>query len=646
MNENSDDEYELFLEDDIRKKAEVEILRQITDAIDSSKDRDDDIREMREQALGLTSSPSPSDPWKGSADVDDPMTGNLELTVNSAMVQALKHSPLVMVEAVQPEDAEDAEAQEAYAQHKMYEGGLEVCMLDTIQNSNRYRVAIVACTYEERVRRVQEQIWFKPGSDVPIFEDAKEDGVYYDVGYAKIPKTEYKGLRLECIQTDDWYMYPAISTSIQTCDLTFYRNRWSANDLINAINDYGADERTVWDMIKAGPTHNCEDKAYENRQDRNDDIGVEGPIRQRDGYWHVFPYYGKFPLIFEGAQVLTPEEYVGEDICGIACPGAKKILKMVKSDIGATRPLAAFHSDRESGEIYGNCIPNRADSLQAFGNAALRHTMNCWEMEICPTTKIQENLARKYGGYRYGPGRMWQVNAMTDIEPVQMPQTSGSGLGIMQWLDNKATEFIVGGNLQIQGKQRKDAEVKAQQQSIGSKMDLRLTTFCIGLEELWRIAVATLAEHMDEDGETFLDEDGHKRHITPQQLRKRFHYIPTPNGQNSTPEARESQAAALAAVQEKVLPQLFNQQLPIEYRKLVWHGAAQMAIRLGERNVTAWFGREPQPPTPEEQTRAAQAQQSQAQPGAAGQPGPPPPPMGGMPNAGAAQPQLSPLGAG
>ena len=84
-----DDEYQLFLEDDVRKKTEAEILRRIDDAIESSKERDDNIREMRDQALGLTNSPSQSDPWKGSADVDDPMTGNLELTVNAAMVQAL-----------------------------------------------------------------------------------------------------------------------------------------------------------------------------------------------------------------------------------------------------------------------------------------------------------------------------------------------------------------------------------------------------------------------------------------------------------------------------------------------------------------------------------------------------------------------------
>jgi hypothetical protein len=635
-----DDEYQLFLEDDVRKKTEADILRRINDAIEASKERDDNIREMRDQALGLTNSPSQSDPWKGSADVDDPMTGNLELTVNAAMVQALKHSPLVMVEAVMPEDAEDAEAQEAYAQHKMYEGGLEVCMLDTIQNSNRYPVAIVACTHEERVRHVQEEVFFKPGSDVPIFEAAKEDGVYYDVGYAKVPKTEYKGLRLQTIQTDDWYMYPAIATDIQTCNGTGWRLRWSADDLINAIDDYGADEKTVWDLIKTGPTHNSQDKAYENRRERQDDIGVDEPINQRDGYYHIFPWYCKFPLLDAGGNRLAPEEYVGEDLCVLACPGAKKILKMVKSDIGPTRPLAPFNSDRESGDIYGNCITNRSDSLQAFGNAALRHTMNTWEMEISPTTKIKENLARKYTGYRYGPGRMWPVNEMGDIEPVQLPQTSGSGLQVIQWLDNKASEYIVGGNLQIQGKQRKDAEVKAQSQSIGSKMDLRLTTFCIGLEELWRIAVAILAEHMDEDGEDFLDEDGHRRHITPQQLRKRFHYIPTPNGQNSTPEAREAQAAALAGIQEKRLPLILDETKSLEFRKLMWHGAAQMAIRLGERNVKAWFGPEPQPPTPEEQTRAAQMQAPQAPP--QGMPGLPP---GGQ-NAGAINQQLSAVGAG
>jgi hypothetical protein len=121
---------------------------------------------------------------------------------------------------------------------------------------------------------------------------------------------------------------------------------------------------------------------------------------------------------------------------------------------------------------------------------------------------------------------------------------------------------------------------------------------------------------VDDDGEEFVDGEGHAHKLTARALRGKYNIVASGTSLTHSPEARVEVGKQKQAVQSEYL--MAKSKLPPDLSKLAWHGARELLFDLGERNPEAWIGDEPKPPP--EQPQGAQPMQ-QGQPGQ--QPGQP-----------------------
>jgi hypothetical protein len=617
---------------------ELEIMRRIQAAVSDSREQRDDWRAYADQIEGLLGGTGSNTPWQGACELNDTLTMEQFLSAHAALSGAQDRYPPVMVEATNKDDEKSAEMQEAYIPLKLNQGGFDKAKNELIFNALRYPVAIGYAGHRQIVRQRWEEIDVHPETGLKVEEDEQEPGTAYEKGYESFPEVIEDGLESLCIDSPDFYLYPATANDLQAANGCGHRIYLSADDLLAGIKDLDYDEDAVMELIAMGPGRRCED-SEEDRQQLYDRQGVSPP-EDGDDLYEVFRWFCKPPLLYEQGEdgkpdFIVPGRYRDRDLEVICCPSSNIVLRMGISTHGHTRPYVPFYCWPVPGSFYGWCIPMLLDSIQTEANANIQHTINCMNMEINPAMKIQDSILQRYENIKFHPGAIIPYFTRPDeVQTFDFPVKSTVGLETQQWLDTKAEKVVAaGGYGTMPSKSRKAAEINATSQAASSKFDAMLRMWNLGLSTYWRQAAAILADNLPEEGEDFLSEEDHPKHITPHMLKGKFLYRPVANGQNADPQARAALAESKNKAADEYLALKGNPQTPPEVLKLKWHNTRAVLIDLGEHSPEGWIGEEPSgeaPPAPVAQPGAP----PQGQPG---MPGMMPPPQ--------AQPPLQMIGA-
>lgn len=600
--------FELKLPEETRRTVELEIMRRIQCAVADSADRDDMFEQYADQVEGLIGG-NTDQPWEGACELDDPITRGQFLTTWGMVAGAMDRSPQVMVEAASQDDVESAAKQEAYIPIKLAEGGWKKAGAEVVFNALRYPVAIAYLGWKQVVRDDWEEFDADPETGLEVSDEDQVADVEYEKGYKSTPEVLSDGLDVRCIDSPDFYIYPANAVDLQSANGCGNRLLWTADELLANIEDLELDAEAVYEVIRQGPTWDATD----GRKNRDDQQGVQ-EADDRDGLYEIFTWYCKPPLLMEdeGAdgkpKFLVPERYLNKDLCVICCPDAQVMLRMGLSTHGHTRPYVPFYSWIVPNSFYGWCIPQILDSVQAEANANIQHTVNSMQMQIQPGFMVQENMTRRYENLKQYPGAIWPFMNKDDIIPMQIPQTANAGYETQQWLGTKAEALITAGGFgSIQPKQRKAAEVQATSASAATKADNILRNMNFGIEELFTHAVALCAENMPDDGDDFLDEEDHTQRITAKNLKGRFIYRPVANGQNADPQSRVAVAEAKNHAADEYLALMGNPQTPPDVKRLKWHNTRAVLRDMGEYAPEEWIGPEPkEQPAPPPQMQMIQ----------------------------------------
>lgn len=584
----------LNLRGELKKKLETRIMDNITEAVRDHQDRDELLREYDDQLQGLTGWTGKK-PWKDACELDDPITRDQFLTYHSMLWAALARDPKMLVEAAFPDDEKAAEDFEPYMTHKMYEAGYNAVLPDLIYNLLRWPVAILYCGHIERVAdtRFTGYVPADAPNTPPVEEQFKLQGVEYDaVPMMRPGEVVYKGLDLRSIDTTDFYQWPVQSKDLQTANGCGIRLLWTADDLLAGIDNWGLDEKIVYEMIQKPPPGTQEDGSdYRSLRDQRDGLGSNVDA----GFYEVFVWYTKMPLLFEDGELRTPKYLLGDDFLTISCPTYGSMLRMDFSPSGRTRPFVPYYMFKKPDCFYGECLPIWLEAIQSEANANIRHGINCMNFNITPSWKVYEPQMKKYENFRNFPGAIFPYSQKPEeIEVMYTPDQSGHSFELAQMLRNWAGQLTSGGGFnQLQTKVRKAAEVQAAQHAAFTKFDDILAYVQQGVELTWRQAASILANHMDDDGEDFLDQADHKRTVTPQTLKKYFIFRPVASSQNTDPETRIAYNEKRTQVVDTWLAMLANPQIPLPIKKMRWHLTRQSLIDLHTHNIEALIGVEP-----------------------------------------------------
>lgn len=615
------------------RDVKMEILRRIESAVIDSTDRDEMWQEFSDMIEGLLGGTGSNTPWQGACELNDTLTMEQFLSAHAALSGAQDRYPPVMVEATNKDDEKSAEMQEAYIPLKLNQGGFDKAKNELIFNALRYPVSIGYVGHRQIVRQRWEEIEVHPETGLKVDEEDQSPGEEYEKGYESFPEVIEDGLESRCVDSPDFYIYPATATDLQGANGCGERMYLSADDLLSGIGDFDYDEDAVMDLIKQGPGRRIDDDSG-RRATMFDRDGVQSPENDNDLY-EVFRWFCKPPLLYEstgdGLEFKVPERYRDRDLEVICCPASGIVLRMGLSTHGHTRPYVPFYCWPVPGSFYGWCIPMLLDSIQAEANANIQHTINCMNMEINPAMKVQDAILQRYENIKFHPGAIIPYFQRPDeVSTFDFPVKSTVGLETQQWLDTKAEKVIAaGGYGTMPSKSRKAAEINATSQAASSKFDAMLRMFNLGLSTYWRQAAAILAENLPDEGEDFLNEEDHVSHITPQMLKGLYIYRPVANGQNADPQARVAIAEAKNKAADEYLALKGNPQTPPEVLKLKWHNTRTVLRDMGDHAPEEWIGDEPDG-KPVAQPMPQPGAPPQGQPGVPGQMPPPqagPPPL-------------------
>jgi len=583
------EELTIRLDEEAREAFEQAIFRRIRHAVMGASDRDALLVEYDDQVEGL-SNPTGPPRWNDACDLDAPLTREACLTVQAQLVQAIKRDPKVVVEAVDPDDDDNAQAQEALLSSKSAEIGLDKALAAVAYYAIKYPVGVLFADWTERLKRETYPL-YKDGERY-IEEHEKEPGKTYDTQWFSMPVVEYAGPEVRAVPTGDFYLYPANARSLCEAGGCGERMLLTADDLLRGISDYGYDREAVYELIERGPG-SALDQGFDKRGVDDQRSGVSEVTESGDGVYECFLWYTHCPLLRDASgEFILPEEYLTEEFSCVACPDQQVMLRL--NFYRKPRPYIPFYIFPRYEMFYGDCIPQILNALQTEANANLRFFIDSLNITMSPAMKVKMGVEQYNENFRMFPGAMVRVQNMDDMEPFQWAPPPHDAMQVQGYLEQAARELYSSSTFgQMPQKSRKNAEVQAVQQAAMSKFDLILFNFQQGLPDLAARLIALYLDNVGEEGLEFMDETEHRKRITPQALKGRYIYKAIGTSQSANPDTRLEHALAKQKVATDYA--LFGVKgLPPALLKRLWYAARNVLIDMGEHNPEGYLGPEPQ----------------------------------------------------
>ncbi len=566
----------------VRKETDFRLVSMCNKAWQDAERRDRDLEYYDDQLNGrLWSRASASTQFAGGTQIDDPLTRDAHLTLQSTLYTANEKSPKVQVQAINPDnDADLAKEIEEYLTNLEGTSNLQIALNDVAYTTLRDPVGVMRVEWRDTLHTVPVTDYKDVETgDIITAEERLDDRVYEPVpGTKEVPI--HSGNYFCTPDLADVYVYPGNAQSFDGPGVTvFERMLLTEDDLIDGIDDYGYEEGAVARLIDAGPTHTTDFRRYQARQDWYD--GNPGSdLEWRDGFYEVYMSFGRLPKI-RGGAIDVPKDQRTIDYMSMICPIHSIVFKCVPSPY-RERPYIPFWIIKKPNRLQGIGVPQLLDGLQPEANANLQLQVLSANYRAAPCLVAPIEWLRKYSKYKVYPGAILPEDIPNELHALEWGGTEQNLIEIQSFIKNRADGLVSApGNGELGDKVYRAAQVQNVVQAASTKFSLYLMNFQLGLIKMSQLAIINYMQFVKG-----ID-------ITLGELKARFRFIPVATLQTATPEAR----LQLDQGKMQIMVQYFTltTQFP-QYAPQIWSMCAQILTDMGERDPKDKLGPEPQPP--------------------------------------------------
>jgi hypothetical protein len=582
---------------DIREDVEKYILNRVRACVEACRDRNDWFTEMDNQLRGRGYSAT-RQPFGQSSLAEDPITREHHTTVTAGFNSNIRSGDKYwQVEATDPQDEEGAMAVEAYLTVKPYEWGLPKHIYDAAYDAVRFPVAWMAARWKQEYTTEFSTGWVdakgKPVADYERLGNEKQVTLLTE-------SVVYEGIEYRVPDPRDVYLDPPNAPSHQESAGMIERMNQTSHDLLLGIEAYGYDYDAITDMLDGGATSHGGADWLTDLDER------EGVKPDQDDYWECYQYIGKLPVLLDPVtgEFRVPPHLWNVDFVWMVCPRAKGkngqgcVFKFAQLPY-EMRPYVPFHMLKTPRRQQGECVPSLLKPIQEELTVLMRWGINSATWGATPGWFVDKTQKRDFGRLKRYPGCVIDIDMAGGLKPEPIPNdvaAMGTSLELGNALNTRAANMVAGQSLQLQPKVRKTGEIQADQQNISSKFDLYFSNFTQGLEDLAVLTMSIAAQHADENGTLVRVGEANAVKVTPQDLRRRYRYIPHANSENGNPTVRIAKWQAI--MQAVMSSPLFAQQVQAGDMTMAWNLLRRFLEVNNERNVTGTIGPEP-PPGPD-----------------------------------------------
>ena len=564
------------------------LLQRAELAITASKERDEIFTQYMRQLDGI-GEPLVSGPWKNSCQLDDPLTDEWHTTQLSTQMTAIGVEPLCLVEAVVPGEAARLEAQqiEQGLTVKSREWGLLRSLYSVIYCANLFPYALAKVGWQNglRRRRVTARIDAISGA---VLEGEMETPADVEVSSQTVVE-DIDGIVVRVPDPRNVYFYPVDATDVESAELVIEKLWLTPDELMEAGRLGSYDPDMVEALLKLGPTWVSGERSEESADEGLDLGGMEG-------YYEVLEIIGRMPHVIEDGKSLTPPHLLDEEFVWVLSPEHDMRLYWGSLE-EPSRPWVAVHTHRKPWRMQGKSVVSRLEALQKEATGCLRYMMDVANLDACPVILRPKKSQARQKPFRAFPGAEYLYETSPAEIQAMVWDKAGPQLLMANLADLRATAqrliSVEGANTNLGGIQRQDAEMAFAGAGMSSKNTLYLSVLSEGLEKLYAKVLEVWAQHLGADGEEIAAGGEASITISPAMLRSRFRLVPHIN--TSGASAQERRAMTEAKVQAQgIWLQALTGGLPPQLAPLVYHASRRMLEELGERDVEAWLGPEPQ----------------------------------------------------
>lgn len=600
---------------DLKEDIEDALLRRIPVLEEAHADRDANIRDY-EALLSGDNRSTGSPRWPGACQADDPITKEHHQAIHAAVSQSSRLEPHWLVEPSDPEDEEDASTVEAWLHVKYHEYELAKIHYDLAYNALRDPFAILYCGWRQEYEHKYQMQWIDPKThDIFTNEADLDPTVDYEESPVLIESVRYEGADLRVVEPTDFWLDPPEAQSVEDAEGVWERLYYTRSDLLLGIQSAGYDEDAVLEILRRPPEGYSLDTARGERDNRD---GIDTDLGST---YECHMYCGRLPVLLDRAtgKPRLRRELWGLDFTILFHKPSKQILKWGLMPFGM-RPYIEYHTYRKPNRLMGDCVPSLLRAIQDEASANYRLAFDDKNLATNPVLTCSKTDYQMVSQFSIYPG------AVIPYTPGEGPPRAlefdkscvSADLAFQQDLRSRAADMMsarVYGH--VEPKVRKAAEIDAAMQTVNTKFDLVLSCFQEGDEKLAVMLINLHEQYMPASGETVRAGAGKSITVTPQQLRKKFRYLPHANSENANPQMR------LAKIQ-MLMQAVRNSPL---YAKWIqggnfrpeWAMLRRLLEMTGERNVNSWIGPEPEE-GPDAQMMLQQLMQVVAQGAQAGDP--------------------------
>lgn len=602
----------LDIPEELRPDIERALIERVRVMVTAAENRDLALAEYEAQLDGDIEYGSGRGPWPGSCRLHDPLSREIHTQVLAKFAAA---RPTIQVDAKEADkvQVEAAQRREAWTNTRLMAEGFDSTWKDAAYTILRDPTAILYVGWKQETQAVfrteyhDGETYDDNGEPVMLTEEMIDPDRVYDE-YEVLDNTHvtYSGREYRVVDEANLYLYPSDATSIKQASATAERVRFTDEELLRGVQQFGYEKPAVKSLIAQGPTYDLEGSEFlEQRKERS---GIES--QGDDGLYVCFLYYGTFPALHDGeGDSRLPEDLQDTQICAIVCPKANCVLKLARS-IYDRKPYFNKSVYKVPNQFEGKGLMQLLREMQEEATANLRATIDGMNLEMTPAIYATPSWIGRYGNrYKHAPGAYIPRETEHEVEPVQWTRNSEMGLNIHSMVQSRAQNMVGSENYgKMPSKQRRVIEVQNVLSAVDAKYSFLLGNFSELLVDIapW---IAELELKFGDPQEMLLTYNGKQITVSADDLRGEFLYSTPATKSDSDPEVR----IAMADAKKKVVAEYIQAELQLALRpdllQRVWHASRNMIIEIdpNERMPENYLGPEPQIPQPVETDPLAEA---------------------------------------
>ena len=474
----------LDLKKDKRDEIAQYLATEIQLAIDSRATLDQDLEvynDLYEMKLPLEK----RWPWENSSNVFYPLTQDKVDSLTARIAYSiLKQDPIFIFKGVNAEAEKYAPLLESYYASKARRLGYRKLLKQAIQLSVRDGTSFVEVN---RKREMEESVQF----------GYNETG---ELTLRRTPVVTFEDDVLEIHRLKDVYLIPAYSDSLENT-FGIARRFWLRPD--EAKNEVHS-KRFYPDVVK-DPTVGIADKlGYVGSGSEDTTSGKISIIEHEDpniGPWECFSVLIRYDIDNDGylewcrflvshtnRTLLSAEEY----------PYRHKKLNLI-----------SFTPIPRAKSPYGISLVGRLENIQREMNADRNQRRDALSLVIMPPLKRTANSPTKLDNKPWGPGQIYDVHTMDDMQPIQIQDIPPSAFVEENSMINMADKLSFTPTFPIQ-KETTAREVSATQGDAVLKFDLVMEDIMESMAEIGRQLFWLDQQYLEANGYQFTAEENGK----------------------------------------------------------------------------------------------------------------------------------------